>query len=109
MSNFVLVEQQSLTVIKVTAGEGATYSLDTAAQLADVHPDLLRHYCQAGLLGEDRASTDKEQIFDDDALYELRRVEHYRRHHHVNLHVLPLVIGLLREVESLRDELRFNR
>ena len=109
MSDFVLVEQHSLTVIEVTAGEGAAYSLDTAAQLADVNPDLLRHYCQAGLLGEDRVLMSKEPVFDDDALYELRRMEHYRRHHNVNLHMLPLVIGLLREIESLRDELRLHR
>ena len=109
MSDFVLVEQHSLTVVEVTAGEGAAYSLDTAAHLADVHPDLLRHYCQAGLLGKDRVSTGKEPVFDDDALYELRRIEHYRRHHNVNLHALPLVIGLLREIEGLRDELRLNR
>ncbi len=109
MSDFVLVEEHSLTVVEVVAADRHTYSLEDAARMADVHPDLLRHYCQAGLLGEDRVQGEQEPVFDDDALYELRRIEHYRRHHGVNLRALPLVFGLLREIESLHAELRFLR
>ena len=109
MNDFVIIEQHSLAVIEVTASTAATYSFDAAARLADVHPDLLRHYCQAGLLGEDRSTTDQELLFDDDALYALRRIEHYRRQHHVNLRALPLLMGLLHELESLHDELRHLR
>ena len=58
MSNFVLVEQHSLTMIEVTAADRHTYSLDDAARLADVHPDLLLHYCRVGLLGDHRVQGD---------------------------------------------------
>lgn len=108
MSNFVLVEQHTLTAIEVTV-DRQTYSLDDAARLAEVHPDLLRYYCRTGLLGDDRMQSEQEPVFDDNALYELRRIEHYRRHHGVNLRSLPLFFGLLREIENLHAELRFLR
>lgn len=85
------------------------YSLETASRLASVHPDMLRHYCRTGLLGEARICQDAELIFDDHALYEVRRIEHLRRHHGVNLTALPLVCHLAREVERLHVELRFLR
>ncbi len=106
MSDFVLVERLSLTVIEVPTGSREVYSLDDTARLADVHPELLRYYCASGLLGEHRTQKEREPVFDDDAIYELRRIEHYRRHHHVNLRALPLVLGLLREIESVRAKLQ---
>ncbi len=54
-------------------------------------------------------NSEQELVFDDDALYDLRRIKHYRRLHGVNLRALPVVFGLLREIESLRAELRFRR
>ncbi|MEI6535067.1 MAG: MerR family transcriptional regulator [Verrucomicrobiaceae bacterium] len=108
MSDFILTEQYSTASLKVVEAGVTFYTLDAAAVLAGVHPDLLRYYCRAGLLGEARAQ-DHEPVFDDDALYELRRIEHYRRHHGVNLRALPLVFDLLREIEQLHAELRLNR
>ena len=87
----------------------STYSLEWAARLANMHPERLRHYCRLGLFGEARARTDAEPVFDDDALYELRRFEHYRRHHGVNRATLRLLCDLWREVECLQAELRFLR
>ncbi len=109
MSDFVIVEQHTLTSFEIVPSDGQTYTLDEAATQADVYPDLLRYYCRAGLLGTERVKSEQVLIFDDEALYELRRIEHYRRHHGVNLRALPLVFGLLREIESLRAELRFLR
>jgi len=98
-----------LALVRVTEIGPATYSLDAAALLADVHPEMLRYYCQLGLFGEAYAQPETELIFDDDALYELRRFEHYRRHHGVNRKTLLLLCGLWREVEGLKKELRFLR
>ena len=108
MSDFILIQQQTLTLSEVQAGQ-QTYSLDEAAAHADVHPDLIRYYCRSGLLGEDHVLLESKPLFDDQALYDLRRVEHYRRHHGVNLRALPLLCRLLREIESLHAELRFLR
>lgn len=99
-----------LSLVRVTEIGPTTYSLEAAAQLADIHPEMLRYYCQLGLFGEARAqAADTQLVFDDDAIYELRRFEHYRRHHGVNRKTLRLLCGLWREVENLQAELRFLR
>jgi len=99
----------SLVLVRVAEASPATYSLEAAARLAGVHPEMLRYYCQLGLFGEARARPETELVFDDDTLYELRRFEHYRRHHGVNRRTLRLLCGLWREVERLQTELRFLR
>jgi DNA-binding transcriptional MerR regulator len=109
MSEPVFSGDYSLTLVRVTEVSPATYSLEDAARLAGVHPELLRYYCRIGLLGEARAQPGVELVFDDDALYELRRFEHYRRHHGVDRKTLRLICGLWREVERLQTELRFLR
>jgi DNA-binding transcriptional MerR regulator len=108
VSDFILIQQQTVALSQVQFGQ-QTYSLDEAAVHADVHPDLIRYYCRSGLLGEDRVLLESQPVFDDQALYDLRMVEHYRRHHGVNFRALPLVCRLLREIEGLHAELRFLR
>jgi DNA-binding transcriptional MerR regulator len=109
MSGPALTEKYSLTLVRVITASPATYSLEVAARLADVHPEMLRYYCRLGLFGEARARPGAELIFDDDALYELRRFEHYRRHHGLNRKTLRLICGLWREIERLQAEVRFLR
>ena len=43
------------------------HSLEEASRLTGVHPDLLHHYCQFGLLGEAHGHPDAEPVFDDEA------------------------------------------
>ena len=87
----------------------ATYPLETAALLGGVHPEMLRHYCRIGLFGEAYAMLETEPVFDDNALYVLRRFEHYRLHHGVSRRALRLISGLWREIERLQTELRVLR
>lgn len=101
--------RSSLILVQMPAPTPATYSLETAAALAGVHPEMLRYYCRRGLLGEARAHPGVEPVFDDDALYELRRFEYYRKTQGVNRKTLRLICGLWREVERLQAELRFLR
>jgi|SRR5664279_2175560 DNA-binding transcriptional MerR regulator len=105
----VVFFQHSLVLVRSVESGQAPYSLAAAARLTEVHPDMLQHYCRIGLLGEARMSPDAEPVFDDNALYEVRRIEHLRRHHAVNLRALPLVCQLSREIERLHAELRFLR
>jgi DNA-binding transcriptional MerR regulator len=102
---------RAYTLLVVNAAEVSpvTYSLEAAAREAGIHPEMLRYYCGLGLFGETRARPDAELSFDDDALFELRRFEHYRRHHGVDRKTLRLICGLRREVERLQAELRFLR
>lgn len=109
MTNFVLYSEPTVTLGRVPAGTPARYSLATAAHLTGVHPDLLRYYCRLGLFGAAATDPGREPVFDDDALYALRRLEHYRRQHGVNRQALPLLHALEREVERLEGELRFLR
>jgi DNA-binding transcriptional MerR regulator len=109
MNEPAIAESYSLLIISAAERGPATYSLEDAARLSNVHPELLRYYCRLGLLGEGRAQPGVEPVFDDDALCELRRFEHYRRHHRVDRQTLRLICSLQREVERLRAELRFRR
>ncbi|HYF37341.1 MAG TPA: chaperone modulator CbpM [Prosthecobacter sp.] len=87
----------------------STYSIETTAELTGVEHALLRKYCELGLLGPARASSPPDPMFDEDAIYEVRRIEHFRRHFGLDLETLPLICGLLQEVERLRAELRHLR
>jgi DNA-binding transcriptional MerR regulator len=109
MSEPVFPERYSLTLVRVTEASPATYSLEAAARLSGVHPEMLRYYCRLGLFGDARARPETELIFNDDALYEVRRFEHFRRHHGVNRKTLRLICRLWREVERLQAEVRFLR
>jgi DNA-binding transcriptional MerR regulator len=108
MSKSAVVERYSLMIVRVAETGPATYSLDFAARLAGVHPEILRYYCRLGLFGERRAQPGAELVFDDGALLELRRFERYRLHHRVDRKTLRLICSLKREVERLQAELRFR-
>lgn len=109
MTNFVFHHNPVVTLVCRPAGVPGHCSLETAADLTGIHPEMISHYCRLGLLGAERARSGREPTFDDDALYALRRIEHYRRHHGVNRQALMLLCSLEREVERLESELRFLR
>lgn len=109
MNETVLCENYALMLVEAAEVRPASYSLETTAALAGVHPEMLRYYCRLGLLGEAHARAEAEPVFDDDALYELRRFEDYRRRHGVDRPTLRLICGLRREVERLQAEIRFLR
>ena len=74
--------------VMVVTAEKRSYSLETTADLAGVHPDLVHYYHELGLLGGVHSEETAEVSFDDNAVYELRRIEHYRRHLGVNRQAL---------------------
>jgi DNA-binding transcriptional MerR regulator len=104
-----LSAEYSLTLVRVTEAGPSSYSLETAARLGGVHPEMLRHYCRLGLFGEERARPDTDLIFDENALYELRRFERFRQRHGMSRKTLRLICGLWREIERLQAEVRFLR
>ena len=105
----VFAEETSLTLVCVTEAAPTTYSLEAAASLADIHPEMLRHYSRLGLFGESHVGPETELIFDDDALCKVRRFENYRRNHGMNRKTLRLIFSLFRDIEILQTELRFLR
>ncbi len=109
MNEPAVPESYSLTRVQVITASPTIYALEAAARLGGVHPEMLRYYCQLGLLGDARARPGAELTFDDDALYELRRFENYRREHHLDRQTLRLIAGLWREVDRLQAEVRVLR
>ncbi len=85
------------------------YSLNTAARLAEVHPDRVKHYCRLGLLPGVPDPESREAAFTDQAVFELRRIEFLRREHGVNLSGIRIILNLWRRNESLVETLRFHR
>ncbi len=102
-------ERYCLLLIAGPEAARSRHSLETAANLSGLHPEMLRYYCRLGLLGEARARPDAALEFDDDALYELSQFERYRRHHGVDRQTMRLICALRREVERLQAEVRFLR
>jgi len=102
-------ENPSLVLIGAIVVGPSSYSLERAAELAGVHPEMLRYYCRLGLFREKHTTAEHNPVFDDDAVYELRRFESYRRAHGLDRPTLRLICGLKREVDRLQAELRFLR
>ena len=109
MSDRVHRTTYALALVRAPATGPSTYSLEEAARLGGVHPELLRHYCRIGLFTKLQPLPGAEPIFDDGALYELRRLEHYRRHHGVSRRTLRVMCALWREIATLQTELRLLR
>jgi hypothetical protein len=99
----------TLALVPAVEWSPTTYSLETAARLAEMHPEMLRYYCRLGLFGEAREHPTAELFFDEAALQELHRFEYYRVHHGIDRQTLRLICGLRREVERLKNELRSLR
>jgi hypothetical protein len=104
MSDFIIVGAGSDPAAPVHGR--STYTVEVAASLAGIHPDLVRYYYRRGVFTVPVSEGDP--VLDDDAVYELRRIEHYRRHYGVNRQALPLIGTLLREVARLEAEVRFR-
>lgn len=101
--------KRPLALVLVATDRPASYSLDVTARLAGLHPELLRHYCRLGLFGPARMERAADLWFDDDDLFELRRLQNYRQHHTLDRRTVRLLFSLWREVDRLQTELRLLR
>src|SRR5258705_6453959 len=85
------------------------YTLDDLAQIAPLHAKLVERYVEEGLIEPLDASRPKA-TFDDDSLFELRRIQRLRRDLGVNIAGVGVVLELLRRIEALEAELeRYRR
>ena len=107
MSNFIFYSNPTMILVCTSLNAPSHHSLASAAQLTGVHPEMLRYYCRVGLVNSGRGVLGDEPTFDDDALEEVVRIEHYRRHLGVGRRALPLVCELRREGERRQVKLRF--
>ena len=85
------------------------YSLDATAHLAGVPRRSILIYYRAGLVRPVVQPPYGVLEFTEEAIYTVRRIEHLRTVHGLDLAVLKTMFDLLDEVERLRAELRFLR
>ena len=85
------------------------YSLDVTAHLAGVPRRSILTYCRVGLVRPVIQPPYGVMEFTEEAIYTVRRIEHLRTVHGLDLTWLKTMFDLLDEVEYLRAELRFLR
>jgi DNA-binding transcriptional MerR regulator len=85
------------------------YSLEAAAHLAGVGRRSILIYCRAGLVRPVFQPPYGVMEFTEEAIYTVRRIEHLRTVHGIDLAWLKSMFDLLDEVERLRAEVRSLR
>lgn len=108
-TDFIFYINPTLTLVCVPADAPVLFSLGDTADLTGVHPDMLRYYARAGLIEVRCGKLETDLLFDETALHEIRRIEHYRRHLGVGRRALPLLCELQRESSRQRINLHFLR
>jgi hypothetical protein len=106
-TNFTFYANPTLALVCIPSSTSALYSIDEAAQLTGVHAELLRYFSRTGLINSHQGYLRTDLFFDEDALHEIRRIEHYRQTLGIGLRALPLICELRRAGERLQIELRF--
>jgi len=109
MNRFTFPPNTTLTRSCRPAGQPVVFSIEAAAVLTGVHPAMLHYYHRAGLIAARPDDSGGELFLDLDALDQVRRIEHYRRHLGAGRRALPLICHLQHEGERLDVELRFLR
>lgn len=85
------------------------YSLDATAHLADVSRRSILIYCREGLVQPIFQAPHGIMVFTEEMIYTVRRIEHMRQVHGVDVALIKTIFDLLHEVERLRSEVRFLR
>ena len=85
------------------------YSLNATAHLAGVSRRSILIYCRAGLVRPVVQPPYGVLEFTEESIYAVRRIEHLRTVHGVNLELLKTIFDLLAEVERLQAEVSFLR
>ena len=97
------------TRIEMTTVESRElYDLTITASYCEIHPDLIRHYCQTGLVHPSRRDENENLYFDDDAIYWIRQIRELNREGELEHRALRLILDLRQQVEQLKKELRFR-
>ena len=88
---------------------GVLYGLDATARIAGISRRSILIYCRAGLVRPVIQPPFGVMEFTEEAIYALRRIDHLRTVHGLDLAWIKTMFDLLDEVERLRAEVRFLR
>jgi len=108
-TSFTFHVNPTLTLVALPDDAPVLFSLEAATSLTGVHPEMLRYYWRAGLIDAFHSISESELVFEESALHEIRRIEHYRRHLAVSLRALPLICELRRNAERQHIQIQFLR
>jgi chaperone modulatory protein CbpM len=89
----------------VSPSNQSPYSLEELARIGGVPPALVQRYLDEGLLEPVAGNARTSWVFDDSALFELRRIERLRREFGVNIAGVAVIHDLLRQIDELKAEL----
>jgi len=103
----VIPPQMSLELFQPK--QNVLYSLDIAAHIAGVPRRSILVYCRAGFVRSVFQPPYGVMAFTEEAIHTIRRIEHVRTLHGLDLDVIKTMFDLIDEVERLRSELRFLR
>jgi DNA-binding transcriptional MerR regulator len=90
----------------VSPASRAPYSLEELARQAAVSPALVERYLDDGLLAPIAGNARTAWFFDDNALFELRRIERLRHELGLNIPGVAVVHDLLQQIDELKAELQ---
>jgi DNA-binding transcriptional MerR regulator len=85
----------------------SVYTIEAASSLAQVPRRVIVVYFKHGLVSPVTDPMCGGWYFNDEAIRILRRIEYLRTACGINLVGIKLILDLLKEVEQLRDEVRF--
>lgn len=85
------------------------YTLETVARLAHVSRHRVAVYCKYGVVVPAADPTEQGWSFDASAIRTVRQLEQFRTRFGVNPVGARLLLGMTREIDELRRELRFVR
>lgn len=83
------------------------HSLEVVVRMTGTSRRKIVFYCRQGVLNP--ARRDDDWHFDEESVMRLRHIEALRQQHRMNWAAIRTIMGLLDEVEVLREELRFRR
>lgn len=84
----------------------ATYTIEMVAKITHIPQEEIVVYYQSGFVSP---VDESRLIFDDEAVHQLRRLAFLLSEYKMNREGLKMVSSLLKEVERLREEVRFFR
>ena len=85
------------------------YTIESVVHIAHVPRHLIAVYCRYGLIAPVAPPERDGWLFDDEAIRDLRQIEQLRTAYNLEIPALRAFMALRREVEQLREEVRFLR
>lgn len=89
----------------VSPSNEAPYTIEDLARRARVAPALVQRYLEEGLLAPIAGNARTSWFFDDNALFELRRIQRLRHELGVNIAGVAVIRELLQQIDELKTEL----